>query len=264
MDFIKNLASCFLLVMLSNEVLANSDLTVEDLSLPPDQWERKCKQVKLKFGGLDHKSGVFTEFKHPVNESLSVSFLKINELEIPLLKGSYEQPSISIDGNSVSMRLVELNGLVLIFRTEDLQFIEDVWAKVDRESGEQISSGGGVKYTSAIYGGPASSIQMEIDAFTYASKDLACRQATRLKDVRIILALESKAFKPSIDALPMIALLENKGLKLMVEFEETSSRFHLGITSLLGSKLHTVSYYFKKDQAEVMYDIAALLFKMNE
>ena len=224
MDFIKKLASCFLFVMLPNELLANGDLAIEDLSLPSGQWERKCNQIKLKFGGLDHKNGVFTEFKRPVNDSLSVSFLEINELEIPLPKGSYEQPSISMDGNSFSMKLVELNGLVLILRTEDIQFVEDVWAKIDRESGEQISSSDGLKYTSAIYGGPASSIQMEIDAFTYTPNDLVCREATRLKDMRIILALGSKAFKPSIDALPMVALLENKGLKSLVEFEETSNR----------------------------------------
>ena len=262
MSHARKLLCFFLLMFLSSEILADN-LTIKELLVSKSQWEETCIKIKDGFEGMAHKYGVFKDFKHPVNDHLLVSDLELAGLLIPIPKGSYESPLISVDGDSIFMKLIGLNDIVVVARIEDLQLFEDVWAKVDRESGKLIVSEEGAEYTSAIYGGPVSSEQLAIDSFLYTPSDLVCNSATKIQDIRTILALEGKPLRSVFSLSPMVVLLENKVLKSLVEFGETPGRLTLGIRSISEDKLRAVTYYFKKDQAELMYDIAAVFLKGN-
>jgi len=254
-----------LVFLASNAAFALEKDSLEDsLLLPLDQWVLECSKYKSTLSDIKHKYTGFTKFTRPINKSLEVSFININELEIPLPKAVYEIPSFDVSDNSVHTIFKGPNGMSLSYQSEDLVLLEDFWSKRNRKSGTETPTVKGIEYTKAMYGGPVGATQITIDSLIYTPDDLVCDEANRTQDMRIALALGYKGswFE---GFLPMISYLENSSSRSLIEFLETpEGTYRLNIQLLLNEKLHRVWYFFNKDQKEMMFDIAALYIEMNE
>lgn len=249
-------------ICISSKSLSSDYLSLDDVQLPSEKWLELCQNSKHRFSKQDHKKGVFIPFTHPLNAGLEVSYIQTEKLKFPFLKGMYDLSNISILDSDSSFKVVSDTGLVMIVKVNDSELHNDYWAKVDRVSGEKIPSPGGLTYTQKIYGGPVSSLELEINSFLYSPSNLSCTEESKLQDIKVILALEGKLFSPvSGGAFPSVSLVEVQGVSSLVEFEELENRYHLGISSEFNNKNYNVDYYFTKNQLDLMYDVAASFAK---